>query len=318
MFIKGVVEYADRHGGWSLTTARHARRPAETAPTVRRPSGLAQATGCWRRSTVPPRWWRQSDWASPWSNISGALQHPNLPRVMADQYAIGRVGRGASLEHGHHTGLLRSCRAVVLPAAIAGLRGRAEQAGGPLPYFEPGIEVRSGASWRRRARPLGPLAERARPPVGLLAVQDYRARVVLDVCLQLGLNVPRNVAILGVDDDRTVCANSATPRSAAWRMALSQMGYEAAALLDRLMLGKFAAPAGHSHCSRGSRGTSINLHGGRQRSARGRGRAIHVRSCRRVVQYRAGHEAQNLPPQVRNAFSGCWAARRWTTYAACT
>ena len=38
------------------------------------------------------------------------------------------------------------------------------------------------------------MAEDARIPVGVMAVHDYRARMVLDACLRLGLRVPQDVA----------------------------------------------------------------------------------------------------------------------------
>jgi len=42
-------------------------------------------------------------------------------------------------------------------------------------------------------------------PVALFAAMDGRARQVLDVCLDVGIAVPEDVAVLGVDDDPFIC-----------------------------------------------------------------------------------------------------------------
>jgi LacI family transcriptional regulator len=68
-------------------------------------------------------------------------------------------------------------------------------------------------------------------------VQDYRARVVIDECQKLGLHVPHDVAVLGVDNDTTVCEFCRPPITSVSRNAW-RTGYEAAAMLDLLMHGK--------------------------------------------------------------------------------
>ena len=74
------------------------------------------------------------------------------------------------------------------------------------------------------------------PPVGILAVHDFRARAIVEECLWLGLDVPHEIAVLGFDDDPTVCEfcqpSLSSISHSSWRI-----GYEAAALLDRLMSG---------------------------------------------------------------------------------
>ncbi len=70
-------------------------------------------------------------------------------------------------------------------------------------------------------------------------MNDHLACVVLDQCRQLGLNVPHEVAVVGSDNDAVVCDFSDPPLSSVSRNAW-RAGYEAAALLDRLMAGKSA------------------------------------------------------------------------------
>ena len=76
-------------------------------------------------------------------------------------------------------------------------------------------------------------------PLGLMAVNDARARHVLEACRAIGLRVPEDVAVLGVDNDELMCELTAPPLSSIEHGAGS-LGYQAAALLDRLMAGKKA------------------------------------------------------------------------------
>jgi LacI family transcriptional regulator len=73
--------------------------------------------------------------------------------------------------------------------------------------------------------------------MGILAVHDYRARLLVDECHRKGLNVPNDVAIIGVDNDNLVCEFCSPPLSSVSRSGY-RTGYETAVLLDRLMAGE--------------------------------------------------------------------------------
>ena len=79
-------------------------------------------------------------------------------------------------------------------------------------------------------------------PVGVFACYDGRALQVLEACQLLGLQVPDQVAVLGVDNDELVCELANPPLSSVQPNA-RRSGYEAAALLARLMGGEKKAVA---------------------------------------------------------------------------
>jgi LacI family transcriptional regulator len=74
-------------------------------------------------------------------------------------------------------------------------------------------------------------------PCGVFCTTD--ARIVLEFCRRLGISVPERMAVLGEDEDPVVCGVSSPPLSAI-DYGSKQIGYRAAALLDRMMAG--AAP----------------------------------------------------------------------------
>jgi LacI family transcriptional regulator len=82
---------------------------------------------------------------------------------------------------------------------------------------------------------------RGRPkPLGLVAANDLHGFRALDACRRAALAVPEEVAVVGADEDPELCELSDPPLSSV-RFDAEGAGYEAAALLDRLMRGR-AAP----------------------------------------------------------------------------
>ena len=73
-------------------------------------------------------------------------------------------------------------------------------------------------------------------PIGLLAATDASAVRALGACEDAGILVPEQAAILGVDNFEYRCVPASVPISSI-DADQERIGYEAAALLDRLMAG---------------------------------------------------------------------------------
>lgn len=76
-------------------------------------------------------------------------------------------------------------------------------------------------------------------PVGVFVCNDDLAKEVSKACQIARIEVPTEVAILGVDNDEMVCGLANPPLSSIVQ-SFEQAGYDAAAILDRLMAGKEA------------------------------------------------------------------------------
>jgi LacI family transcriptional regulator len=94
-----------------------------------------------------------------------------------------------------------------------------------------------GRSWYSEERQLARWLLSLPHPVGLLACNDDKARMVAETCRMHEISVPDKIAILGVDNDEQVC-RSATPPLSSIALASERGGYEAATLLARLMAGR--------------------------------------------------------------------------------
>lgn len=73
-------------------------------------------------------------------------------------------------------------------------------------------------------------------PVGLMACNDIRGHQVVNACRRANLAVPEEVAVVGVDNDEIFCELCDPPLTSVALNTL-QIGYEAAALLERIMDG---------------------------------------------------------------------------------
>jgi LacI family transcriptional regulator len=70
-----------------------------------------------------------------------------------------------------------------------------------------------------------------------MACNDMRVQHLLNACQRVDIAVPEELAVIGVDDDALVCNLCQPPLSSVVPNA-ERVGYEAAALLDRMMSGE--------------------------------------------------------------------------------
>lgn len=101
-----------------------------------------------------------------------------------------------------------------------------------------------GATDDEEIRCLADWLKSLQPPMAVFAAYDSRARIVLDACRKSQLAAPRDVAILGVDNDLLICENS-RPRLSSVKLDNEGQGFIAAKSLDSLLRGKskgFANP----------------------------------------------------------------------------
>ncbi|HUO08604.1 MAG TPA: substrate-binding domain-containing protein [Phycisphaerae bacterium] len=74
-------------------------------------------------------------------------------------------------------------------------------------------------------------------PLALFAASDSVAWPVLEVCRDLDIPIPESIAVLAVDNDPMVCLLS-SPTLSSVAVPAERIGYEAAALLDRILNGE--------------------------------------------------------------------------------
>ena len=71
-------------------------------------------------------------------------------------------------------------------------------------------------------------------PIGIMACDDNQAEILLETCQAAGINVPLEVAIVGVDNDEVTC-NLTVPALTSVNMDIEKAGYEVAEMASRMV-----------------------------------------------------------------------------------
>ena len=105
------------------------------------------------------------------------------------------------------------------------------------PYIYSSPKSRRERDWEHEQALLARWMGRLPTPIGVFACDDDRGREVLEACKLAGLNVPEDVAVVGVDNDEVFCELADPPLSSV-ALNAETAGYRAAALLDSMMQGR--------------------------------------------------------------------------------
>jgi len=229
---RGVIDYVRRKTRWTITAM-----PETFGPSVRSLAG-------WTGDGVLANVRRKSEAHAahklgiPVVALSGALEEGLLPRVLTDNEAIGRLGAEHLLDCGFRRLAFYGRRgAYDISLRRRGFVDCCARAGAACQTFQAPSLFGQWAGWSHAGQKLDAFLAGLKPPLGIMACDDLRARRVLDSCRRVGYRVPDDVAILGVDNNELICEFCDPPVSSVAR-ADRQMGYDSAALLDRLMAGK--------------------------------------------------------------------------------
>ncbi len=175
---------------------------------------------------------------APVVNVCNAIQATPFPRVGLNNVLVGKlaaehfVQRGltqfAFLGHCHHVYV--SDRRNAFQEALATVTPN------PIEVFDAPSPTPWGGNWALTEKRLHRWLLALPKPVGVLAANDQLGLQLAEVCRMIGLRVPDDVSIVGVDNDELVCQLASPPLSSISGGG-EQTGYAAAAMLDRCMQG---------------------------------------------------------------------------------
>ena len=232
--LAGVAHYAKEHGWYLMVQDRLGYQPPVwrgdgMLVTLRTDAATADLVKRVRRNGMPV--------------VDLTVNRPDirLPRVTSDHAAIGRLAAEhfAARDFRHtawfslgwtHVHMLRfdalaaTCRRLGMDA--------------PLKWtYTDMVPAAHLGNWRTFARTLGARLVSAPKPLAVLTYDEADAVRLLAVCREQSISVPEEVAILSIGNDPILCENQSVTLSSI-DQNLERGGYEAAALLDRLMDGK--------------------------------------------------------------------------------
>jgi len=234
VFIEGVLRYAREHQcNWSYITAPESLSLSVLDLVGWPGDGILAALNTAEEADCA------ATLSLPVVNISSALLQSPVPRSIVDNHAIGALAADHLVCKGFQDYAFYGLSDVRYSTdrhhgfeERLGLSGYRSVQFLSKPTFGLG-----GNLWLNQHRALAEWLTVLPTPCGLFAVSDYRGRQVLDACRQLDLQVPEQIAVIGVDNEQVICEHAYPTLTSVARNDQLE-GYRAAAMLDRLLNGK--------------------------------------------------------------------------------
>ena len=157
--------------------------------------------------------------------------------VQSDDMAVGRLGAEHLLERGATTyGYVGLSEGDYVAVRGEAFRKTIVGAGQACKVFQPLGKI---AGARERAA-LGEWLKRCPKPLAVMTCNDICGRLVLETIRQIGLRIPDEVAVLGVDNEDPL-SRLVWPGLSSVSLATDEIGYKAATLLQRALGGTMPA-----------------------------------------------------------------------------
>lgn len=177
-------------------------------------------------------------------DVSAARHSPTIPFVETNDKAIARLAAEHLIERGfRHLGFCGDPGFAWSNYRKEHFAQIASEAGCDLHVYESMSRWDEKYSWTEERRQLSKWVRDLPRPIGVLGCYDIKAQQLLDVCRELNVAVPEEMAVLGVDNDLLVCELASPPLSSVIPNT-HRTGYEAAAILARMMSGEKVAAEG--------------------------------------------------------------------------
>lgn len=227
---RGIAQYA-REAGWHLNASMYRNNEL---PQLK----WHGVIGCFQQNDPVI-----TSFIQPHRLPTVSLTHCNeLPCVLPDNRAIGSMSADHLLELGYkHFAFYfwESSEPELLRAEA--LQKRLNPALHTFRNINPSKTPRiRSQSINRRLTFLRHAIKKMPKPVAILAPFDDLAVEVMEVCLDMGLNVPKDVGILGINNDALICDFTPIPLSSVDNDEF-RIGFKGAELLDKLMRGQSPA-----------------------------------------------------------------------------
>jgi LacI family transcriptional regulator len=229
----GIERYAQERAGWEFVVQPFIR-------TLRKAQGKTGYHGVIARATGELA--QQAAKAGvPLVNVWSGSPAKTLPSVLTDSQASGRMAAEHLLQRGlrqfafqgflQHGGTQQAL--VGFKAALREAKCRCA-----TQIISPNSD-QNAQRWERYMVRLECWIDGWKPPLGVFVVQDMACRYMAHACQHAGLRIPEDVALIGLGNEPLACTQP-EPSLSSIDIGWDRIGYEAAALLDRLMDGKGA------------------------------------------------------------------------------
>lgn len=229
--IRGAANYALKQGGWQITVEERGINEPMVLPAGWLGDGVIARVNSRKLNQA------LSDLGKPVVNVSGIeLEGVDWAKVTSDYTSVAELAVSHFSKRGfHHLAYCGLENLSYVERHMRAFESAAKARGMNCDIHQPATKAKS-TSWQHRRRALLKWLEALPKPVGILTWGATSARNILNACLEGGIMVPEQAAVLAGDDDDLLCETTTPPLSAIVTPA-EQIGYEAARLLHGMMDG---------------------------------------------------------------------------------
>ena len=228
--LHGIRSYLKQHGDWALHLTEHGR--GATAPTW-----LSRWRGQGILARIENRGIEQAVAAAgvPVVNLSASGCGLDYPGVITSSQGVGHLAAEHLVERGlQHFAFCGDGRFRWSFDHAAHFEASLKDVGCSCSIYHSRKE--DFGDWDREKRRLARWLTTLPKPVGVMACYDIRGQQVLDVCRELSIRVPEEVAVIGQHNDELLC-NLCDPPLSSVIPNPRRSGFVAAGLLDKMMKG---------------------------------------------------------------------------------
>lgn len=233
--IRGIASYADKHAFWHLLIDPRDHEQRSSLPDGWRGHGvIARIASRLQADQIQDKKLPAVDVDDVYDTL------PGVGRVITDEAARAEL----AVEHLLARGFTQFAYFAPPSHRYSNYRGEAfHQAvsarGFECHIYRPGYRAGRKMTWVEQQRRVNRWLMSLPRPIAILAVDAHHARQLAEVCHFSSIRVPDEFAILAGDSDDLLCEVSTPPLSAV-SLACERIGYEAAAMLHRMMEGEVA------------------------------------------------------------------------------
>ena len=230
--LKGLIQYSKEHGPWIFY------RLPSYYKTLYGKEGILEWAKEWQADAIIARWDHEGTNLLKTLDIPVILQNykdrsAHFSNLTGDYIGTGEMAARFFIKRRYRNFAFYGNKGVVWSRERAeGFRKEIEQTGGNYYYFE--SENLSGEQWNSSHIQLDQWLLSLPKPVGLFACDDSFALQVSEICKINNIQIPQEIALLGVDNDELMCDLSDPPISSIV-LDVEKGGYEAGRLIDQFI-----------------------------------------------------------------------------------
>ena len=233
--LRGIDAYCGQAGNWEFhmeggvsadtgTRVRHAIRGWRAEGVIARIMS-ASVEHMVRRSGLPA------------VNFSGVFEL-DMPTVRTDDAAVGLLAARHFLDNGlKNFGFYARTGESYATRRCGGFIRELAKAESDCDVFIDRFDGATESNWVQNRQRMERWLLSLPKPVGVMCIHDFHGLDVIRACGQLGLRVPDDVAVVGVDNEELICRMCNPPLSSV-QVDQQRVGFEAARLIDRLIQGR--------------------------------------------------------------------------------